>query len=193
MKLFGLFLWAVVAMGAEVEDASLCIHRGMERFRQGDIAGSLEQYSQAIERDPRIEPYLWQRGISQYYAGQFAAGRRQFELHQVVNPNDVENAAWHFLCIARVDGIEAARKRLIDLDAARDTRAPMAEIYAFYQGKATKKQVLYAELYLGLYHEAAGDEESARSHIRKAAAAELQEVYMHDVARVHLRRRRWQP
>mgnify|MGYP000446850332 CR=1 FL=1 len=39
-------------------------------------------------------------------------GRKLFELHRSVNPQDVENAAWHFLCAARVDGLEKARAQL---------------------------------------------------------------------------------
>jgi len=50
---------------------------------------------------------------------------------------------------------------------------------------------MYAHLYLGLYHEVAGDKNKARGHMRKAAAAKLQQQYMHDVAKVHLRQRKW--
>jgi hypothetical protein len=38
--------------------------------------------------------------------GPFYAGR-------TVNPNDVENAAWHFLCVARAESPEKARAALL--------------------------------------------------------------------------------
>ena len=89
-------------------------------------------------------PYLWQRGISDYYAGQFKKGREQFESHKRVNPDDVENAAWHFLCVARTNGIEAARKSLIPIDVTRDSRVPMTEIYELYAGRGSEDAVTNA-------------------------------------------------
>ncbi len=71
-------------------------------------------------------------------------GRRQFESHKTVNPNDVENAAWHFLCVARQRGIDAARNDLMKIDLAQDDRVPMAEIYAFYAGRGSEEAVLKA-------------------------------------------------
>ncbi len=178
--------------------------RGMQRFRENKIADSIRDFDRAAELDPQTAPYLWQRGISDYYAGKFKEGRRQFESHKAVNPDDVENAAWHFLCVARTDGIEAARKALIKIDLTRDPRVPMTEIYQFFAGRGSKATVLeaarradseraqmYAHLYLGLYYEVAGDAKTARAHIRQAAAARLQENYMHEVARVHLLQRKW--
>ena len=50
---------------------------------------------------------------------------------------------------------------------------------------------MYAHLYLGLYYEVLGDEENARRFLDQAAAAKLQDHYMHDVARVHLGQRGW--
>jgi lipoprotein NlpI len=165
---------------------------------------SIQEYQRAAELEPRMAPHLWQLGISRYYAGHFEQGRQQFELHQRVNPHDVENAAWHFICVARADGLEAARRTLINIDTKRDTRIPMAEIYKFYadhrsaafvieaaEAADTELAKMYAHLYLGLYYEAADDEDRARNHIRQAAAAHLADHYMHDVAKVHLRLRNW--
>ena len=101
----------------------------MDRFRENQIAESLRQFSRAIELDPKIEPYLWQKGISHYYAQEFEKGRHQFEVHEQVNPHDVENAAWHFLCVAKSEGLTAARKALLTMDGAHDRRVPIAEIY----------------------------------------------------------------
>jgi lipoprotein NlpI len=177
---------------------------GMRHFRENKIADSLRDFDRAAELDPTLAPQLWQRGISDYYAGKFDEGRRQFELHKTVNPDDVENAAWHFLCVARQQGIDAARKKLIKIDVAQDDRVPMAEIYAFYAGRGSEEAVLnaakkadtatarmYAHLYLGLYFEAAGDAKLARSHLEQAADARVADNYMHDVAKIHLWQRHW--
>jgi lipoprotein NlpI len=194
----------VLAPGVRADDAADLVSRGMQKFRDNDIAGSLTDFDRAAQLAPQSAPQLWQRGISDYYAGKFREGRKQFELHQTVNPHDVENAAWHFLCVARVDGLAAARKALLNIDTTRDTRAPMAQIYALYAGRGSKENVLqaaakdatpeaamYADLYLGLNYEAAGDMDQARAFIRKAAAAVAPGNYMHDVAKVHLRQRHW--
>jgi lipoprotein NlpI len=200
-----LCLPAVVAAGAgPPETAEELVARGMRKFRANDIAASLKDFDRAAQLDPKVAPQLWQRGISDYYGGKYGDGRRQFELHQTVNPDDVENAAWHFLCVARVDGIAAARKSLLKIDVARDSRVPMAEIYAFYAGRGSpelvlqaaardrsEQAVMYANLYLGLYFEVAGDTDKARTHVRKAADATIPRDYMHDVAKVHVRQRHW--
>jgi lipoprotein NlpI len=202
----GIVVWialAALASGSP-ESAVDYVARGMQRFRENKIAESIHDFDRAAELDPQTAPYLWQRGISDYYAGKFKEGRRQFESHKAVNPDDVENAAWHFLCVARMNGIEAARKALIKIDLTRDSRVPMSEVYQLFAGSGSEAAVLeaakkadteqarmYAHLYLGLYYEAAGDVEQARSHIRQATAAGLKKDYMHDVAKIHLLQRKW--
>ena len=186
------------------ESASEYVSRGMQRFRDNKIAESIRDFDRAAKLEPRLAPHLWQRGISHYYAGEFKKGRQQFESHKAVNPHDVENATWHFICVARIDGVEAARRSLIKIDTTRDARVPMSEVYEFYAGRGSERAVseaaeeadterarMYARLYLGLYYEAAGEVDKARNHMRKAAAARLQNHYMHDVAKVHLRVRKW--
>ena len=42
---------------------------GMEKFRRADVDGSLEDFNQALQLDPQLRPYLWQRGLSLFYAG----------------------------------------------------------------------------------------------------------------------------
>ena len=176
------------------------VSRGMQQFRDNQIAESIGEFDRAIQLDPRIAPRLWQRGISLYYAESYKQGRRQFESHKTVNPNDVENAAWHFVCVARMGDLNVARESLIGIDTTRDRRVPMAEVYQFYAGRITADDVLkaaaddkselasmYAHLYLGLYYEVAGDQAKAKDHMRKAGAARLRNHYMHDVAKVHLR------
>ncbi|MDC0937064.1 hypothetical protein OAS39_12325, partial [Pirellulales bacterium] len=193
-----------VAAEDPLDAAADHVARGMQRFRANKIAESLRDFDRAAELDRGLEPHLWQRGISYYYAGDFEKGRRQFELHQTVNRRDVENAAWHFLCVAQLEGVKSARRQLIKLDAAQDKRIPMYEVYEFYAGRVSEDSLLkaakngktplarmYAHLYLGLYYEVAGKTAQAQAQMRDAAAVELKPHYMHDVAKVHLRQRKW--
>lgn len=177
-------------------------NRGSEHFKLGHIKESIADFDKFIELVPQQAPHHWQRGISLYYAGRFEEGRKQFELHQTVNPNDVENAVWHFLCVARASGVEKARTLLIPIQG--DGRVPMMQVHALFAGKlkpedvlkaasasdASKRQLhrqlFYGHLYLGLYFEAVGDEGKAREHITKAATEYRTDDYMSDVARVYL-------
>ena len=171
--------------------------RGTTHFYLGNIEQSIADFDRVIELIPSQEPRHWQRGISYYYAGEFAKGVAQFELHQTVNPQDVENAVWHFLCKARVDGIAAAKQSLIPI--ARDYRVPMSQIWELFSGEATPEIVLeaatatgtrqslcYAHLYLGLYYEAFGKGELAEKHLRLAANNHFVDNYMGRVAKVHV-------
>jgi lipoprotein NlpI len=196
----------LILPGADVraEDAAGLVSSGVKKFRDNDIAGSLADFDRAAALDPKLAPQLWQRGIADYYAGKFREGRRQFELHQTVNPNDVENAAWHFLCVVHLEGLEAAQKSLLKVDKTRDTRVPMPEIYDMLTGQGSPDYVLnaatrdgtpqaamYANLYVGLFYEAIGDKGPAQPYIRRAAAARGPSSFMRDVAKVHLRQRHW--
>ena len=118
--------------------------RGTEYFRFGKISEAIADFDRYLALNPKQEPQHWQRGIAYYYAGRFAEGRRQFELHQTVNPNDVENAVWHFLCVARLDGVEKARKALIPIRG--DARVPMMQVHALFAGKLKPEDVLAAEI-----------------------------------------------
>ncbi len=181
-------------------------NHGAENFKLGKITESIADFDHFIGLKPSAAPYNWQRGISYYYAERFEDGRKQFELHQTVNPNDVENAVWHFLCVARSAGIEKARASLIPIHD--DGRVPMMEVHALFAGKIKPEDVLkaaqagqpseselqrrlfYAHLYLGLYFEAVQDETRSREHIALAAGEYRMEDYMGDVARVHLQLRK---
>lgn len=176
--------------------------RGGVRFKRGDIAGSIEDFDRYLAARPDREPHHWQRGISYYYAGEFAKGARQFEGYQSVDDNDVENAVWHFLCLAREQGVDAARGKL--LKVRRDPRVPLMEVYALFAGQAQPADVLaaaragdpsedelrmrqfYAHLYLGLYYEALADAAKAREHLATAARDYKHPGhYMWCVAQVH--------
>ena len=179
--------------------------RGVAHFKLGHIQESIADFDQFIKLEPAQAPYHWQRGIAYYYAGRYVEGRKQFELHQTVNASDVENAVWHFLCVARSDGVKKAGESLIKI--GRDSRVPMMEVYALFAGKGSAEDVLaaakakdpapeelkqrlfFAHLYLGLYYEALGDNKRAKEHILKSVDEYPAEHYMGDVARVHAKLR----
>ena len=175
-------------------------HRGSEQFKLGRIADSIADFDKAIELDPARERGHWKRGISYYYAGKYRLGRKQFESYQTFDDNDVENAVWRYLCMARGESADKARRELLKIKD--DRRVPMMQVYAMFAGKTRPENVLaaaragdptdeelnrrlfYAELYLGLYFDATGDRQQAAEHI--AAAVEHRvEHYMWDVARIH--------
>src|SRR6266404_1344317 len=102
-------------------------HRAQESFKIGRIKESAADFDKFVDLSPDQAPKLWQRGIALYYAGRYEDGQRQFELHQTINSNDVENAVWHFLCLARSAGIDKARAALLKVE--NDPRVPMMQIY----------------------------------------------------------------
>lgn len=177
-----------------------------ELFFAGKARESAEQFDKLAQLRPAQMPYLWQRGLALYYADRFKDGRQQFEEHQKVNSNDVENAAWHFICVAKAENIETARKALIPI--AGDSRVPMKEVHDLLAGKSTVEAVLkaaeagegddlrnhrcYAHLYLGLYFEALGDAAKAKEHMTKAAVDFKMDHYMGQTAQAHLKVRGWE-
>lgn len=178
------------------KDAAAFQHRGACHFRVGRIDESIKDFDAYLALEPSERPDHWQRGIALYYAGRYEDGERQFELHKTVNPEDVENAAWHYLCAARRVGVGKARANLIPVKD--DARRPMAHVQRLYAGTLEPGDVLkaagddgrarfYAHLYIALWHEAAGESKPAREHIDKAAALAADD-YMGDVARVHAKR-----
>ena len=171
------------------------LDKAVADFEALRISESVAGFDKLVSVAPQAMPQLWQRGIAQYYAGRYADCRKQFEAHRNVNPNDVENAAWHYLCVARAESPAKARAAL--LPVGPDSRAPMKEIYRMYRGELTPQQVLdaagsgleaqfYAHLYVALFHEAQGDRDQAKKHITIAAEDRFAAGgYMHMVARVH--------
>jgi lipoprotein NlpI len=191
-----IYLAAAAFAQTATENPQAIFDRAVSDFKSGKINESAAGFDRLAKLAPAYAPQLWQRGIVLYYAGRYKDCRAQFESHRTVNPNDVENAAWHFLCVARAESPQKARAAL--LPVGDDSRTPMRQILQMFRGELTPDRILpaagdsqsgqfYAHLYLGLYFEALGQKGPAREHIA-AAASERYAVggYMHDVARVHL-------
>ena len=179
--------------------------RGREHFRVGKIKESVADLDKHVELSPAAESRQWERGISYYYAGEYAKGAKQFALYQTFHDQDVENSVWRYRCVARTEGVEKERENMLPID--NDPRVPMMQIFDLYRGKLKPSEVLaaaqagnpsrdalnsrlfYASLYVGLWHEAAGEKELAKQHIFEAEKHIIGH-YMWDVARVHAQRLR---
>ncbi len=198
-------LGLLTAAGQETRTPDDYFREGVKAFYDAKPKESVAAFDKLIALTPSAKPELWQRGLSLYYAGDYKGGRAQFETHQTVNTADVENAAWHFICVARADSVEAARKALIPIEG--DSRVPMKQVHELFGGKGTVEDVLkaaeqgegeslrnhrcYAHLYLGLYFEALGDEAKAKDHMLKAANDYRMDHYMGRCAQVHVKVRGW--
>jgi lipoprotein NlpI len=193
------------AIKASPTTAIAWYERGRENFKAGKFAESVADFDKYVQLVPQAEKQQWERGISCYYAGDFAQGAKQFEDYQKFHDQDVENSVWRYLCIARSSGVEKARATLLPI--VSDPRIPMMQIYGLYQGKLKPDDVLaaananpphrelhnqrlfYAQLYIGLWYDAAGNAEEAKKHILEAEKHKIAH-YMWDVARVHAERLR---
>ncbi|MBD2294333.1 hypothetical protein H6G06_12760 [Anabaena sphaerica FACHB-251] len=177
------------------------IRRGMVYFQLAKIEESIQDFDTAEKLDSRLTPYLWQRGLSYYYAARFAEGAKQFEIDLTVNAQDVEETVWRYLCTARLSGVTEARNSL--LPVKNDPRKIMRSVYDLFAGNCTTDDVLnvgklgglkgnfYNHLYLGLYFESEGNLELAQEYIVKAADNYKIDDYMWYLAVVHKQVRGW--
>jgi lipoprotein NlpI len=184
--------------------------RGEKRFIGFDVLGSVKDFERVIEINPTVKPYHWQLGISYYLNEQFEEGKKLFELHKKVNPNDVENAVWHFICHAKLVGFPKAQKSLIPIQ--HDRRIPMMDIYELFSGRlslsgffkkipeyrkvdsAQTPSMMYTYQYLGLYFEALGNLDKAKEYTLLAVKTYKKyqsEHYMGDTAKTHAKVRDW--
>ena len=176
------------------DDPQAAFNKAVADFQRGRVVESAAGFDKVAKLAPDYAPQLWQRGIALYYAGRYQDCRAQFESHRTVNPADVENAAWHFLCVARAETPAKAKAAL--LPVGPDSRVPMRQIYQMFKGEIRPEQMLasagttqeaqfYAHLYAGLFFEATGNRDRARAEITTAADQYTVGGYMHDVAVVH--------
>jgi len=177
--------------------------RGGARFKSADIKGSLEDFEAFIKAHPSAYDDHWRYGISLYYAGRFEEGAKQFKAGEKAFGNDAENAFFHYICTARKEGVEKARKILLKIGP--DSRVPMMKIYDMISGKAKPDEVIetaekakldkedknealfYAHLYVGLNYEAEGNAKKCEEHLRTAVEKHKISHYMWDVGNVHLK------
>lgn len=197
---------ALFGRGAQAEsnDPGEMTRQGMARFSAGDLDGSLAAFDAVHARFPRYRPYLWQRGLSLYYAERVQDGALQFAEDVAVNPNDTEEAIWHLLCEARRSSSASWPEEGALLMVGVDKRPYMRAAYDLFDsgGKGEVDDLLavgdaagqdsgpwfYTRLYAGLYEEARKRDDASRSFVLEAVNSPYGKRsgdYMAAVARMH--------
>jgi lipoprotein NlpI len=170
-------------------------------YLSGKAAESVPLFDRVVELAPEAAAHNWQRGIALCTVGDFERGAEQFKRHHDVNPDDVENSAWYFLCIAKTQTVEAARQTVIP--SRGDGREPMMTILKMLKQEVEPQAVLdapldkripeaarpmaqfYADLYVGLYYDSLGDAEQAKKYLKRSGEYG-RTGYMVRTARVYL-------
>ncbi len=196
---------ADAALEASPKDVQALSRRGDARLFLADAKGAVADFEQEIALDPSHDAPHWRLGIAYYFAGDFAKSAKQFEKYQTYESGDRENGIWKFLAQAHADGIEKARKGMIEY--TRFDREPFPALYDMFAGKKTGAEVLaetekkglkddalvmfFAHYYIGLNEELLGHADAARDHLALAlklamqAGADGGPGYMGQVARLH--------
>jgi lipoprotein NlpI len=177
--------------------------RGTEYFKLRRFKEAIADFDQECKLEPAREPWHWKRGLAYYYAGQYDKGRDQFQQYHDREDNDVENAVWRVLCMARMKDVGLQKAQAEILVVRRDPRVPMMEVYALFAGRAKPDEVLqaidrgqpqeqernsrlfYGNLYLGLYFDMIGNSKRAIEHLKVAVDHPI-EHFMWDIAKLHL-------
>jgi hypothetical protein len=98
------------------------VAEGMELFRRGDVAGSITKFDSSVP--PGSQAYLWQRGLSYYYADEFEQGSQQFRDDVLRSPLDVEEIVWDIACLLRMDPTFPP-KNMLSLPPGKKDRRPI--------------------------------------------------------------------
>jgi lipoprotein NlpI len=191
------------ALHRDPKRATVYDFRGDAQLKLGRFKDAVADFDAFLAAHPDRAPEHWRRGIALYCVGRYADGVKQFDLHRTVNPQDVENSAWHYLCNARATDRATARKELLPVN--KDARVPMSQVLELFAGKLKPDDVVdaaekaglrgdrltaarfYAHLYIGLYYEAEGNAAEAKRHLATAVKTYKVPDYMWDVANVRLR------
>lgn len=191
------------AARAAMTDSRTLTRRGMAKFIQNDVQGSLDDFDAVLSIDKGQSPFLWQRGLSLYYLERYAEGAKQFRDDVAVNPNDTEESIWAFMCEAKMSNAEQAQKTMLKVGV--DSRPYMRAAYDLFRGagslaeleasgKASPGAQFYSLLYIGLYNEALGEEAKAREAMiaaTKTVYGAQSGDYMAALAAVHCKQRGW--
>jgi lipoprotein NlpI len=182
--------------------------RGDMRQFLGKFEGAVADYEKMIALDPTQDAPHWRLGIAYYFTGAYEKGARQFEKYHAYDNRDRENGVWKFLCQARAQSLESARKEM--LVYTRFDREPFPSIYAMLAGQKTPEEVLreaaaaefeknpqvrfFAKYYAGVYLSLTDRLDEGRKLVEEAVALFTPETagtggpgYMWQVARLHAR------
>lgn len=191
---------ATEASAAAENHAGVQQRAGEILFLSGQVEESLPCFDRANQLDTTLAPHNWQRGVALGCVGKFAEGAEQFRLHHEVNPDDVENSAWYFLCVAKTKGKAAAEAAIIP--SRGDSRQPMMAVLKMLRGTLTPEEVLvaakantkegperkmamfYGFLYVGIYYDSIGESEKAVTALDQSIA-QAGKDYMGRTARIY--------
>ena len=189
--------------------------RGCSHFKAGRLNDAVADWNTFLKLKPDKESLHWQICVAYAMQGQFNESRSQFEWHWTANTEDVEVALWHFMCTARLDGLEKARDSMMEVKLSEDKRVPMEALYNFYAGKVTEadvwlaveqgtpddaeraKREFFANYYIGVHRQSEGKLPEAREFVEKALGIAYRnegfignspggQLRAGDMARVHL-------
>jgi lipoprotein NlpI len=194
-----LLSFAIAFVSADVQAPQDLADRAERHFEAGRVAESVATYDSLAALVPSVAPMLWQRGIGLYLLGRYDECAAQFLANFRENPGDLENASWHFLCVARAKSIDDARAAM--LVAGPDPRILRPQIYEMLRGERTPSSLVtlvtgsvpiarfYAYLYAGLLCDATGDRAGAIAHLDVAASEPVADSvgFMSAVARIYLK------
>ena len=108
------------------------LRAGAQAFRRGEVEDSLLHFDRVYAQCPELRPYLWQRGISLYYANRFDEASHQFHMDVQVNPNDVEEIVWDMAAHARLrPNVYPPPNAMVVADIRRDKRRIMVRTCQF--------------------------------------------------------------
>lgn len=168
---------ALETVGLDKKYADVFQMRGCAFFKLGNLRGAVSDWVNFLHLKPDKEAEHWQICVAYALLGKYAEARKQFEWHWTVNAKDMEVAFWHFLCVARMDGLAAARENLMAVKGEK--RVPMPALYRLFKGEGSAAEVwlaveqgdpdqaernqreFFANYYLGLFYQAEGKLESA--------------------------------
>ena len=183
---------ALERLNGDISDSPSRFHHGRAEvlFRLGRFKEAVRDYDAAIQFGrPHDQDSCWERGLAQYYAGDFRGGRDQFSRFHGVDSLDIENGLWRFLCIAEDEGIANAQETM--LEYRREVRNPFPALLALYLNRGSADAVLedarsdtssaeeltvnlfYAHYYLGKYYEIIDQRDRALTHVREALKHEI--------------------
>ena len=172
------------ALGYNPKVADLYQLRGCSHFKMGNVLAAVLNWQHFIQLKPKKETEHWQICVGHALLGNYEEARKRFEWHWTVNTEDMEVAFWHFLCVARTEGLAEARENLIAVSGEK--RVPMAQLHALYKGTGNEAEVwlaveqggpsteeraqreFFAHYYLGLLKQAEGRLEEGKGSVAKA-------------------------
>jgi tetratricopeptide (TPR) repeat protein len=179
--------------------------RGTLHLRLGELPKAIADFDRYIALAPRYEQQHWQRGIAYYLSDRYQDAIRQFDMCRRFDTNDIENAVWQFISVAKTNGIEKARASVPT--PGNDRRPILNDVYAMLEGRLKPEELLKkaegpgnaqpgdtqsrfaAHYYLGLYYDVLGDQQKSLDHLRQATKFKSVDNIMNDVARVQIKLR----